>query len=88
MLWQDIINGSYAIFGVPFIILNIIKLYKDKEVRGVSWIYTGYFVTLGFWNLYYWGFLDQWFSFYSGLAILVSNIVWMCQMIYYNRKES
>ena len=84
MNWQDAINGCYELFGAPFILLSIIKLYKEKIVRGVSWIHVGYFTTWGFWNLYYYPHLGQWYSFAGGIAIVTFNTIWLVQMLYYS----
>jgi len=84
-MWQDIINGSYELFGAPFIFLSVIKLYKDKKVQGVSWIHAGFFTTWGVWNLYYYPSLDQWFSFFGGVAIVIVNTIWLFQLIYYSK---
>jgi len=85
MIWQDIVNGSYELLGAPFILLSVIKLYKDKQVQGISWLHAGYFMTWGIWNLYYYPFLNQWFSFVGGIAIATVQIIWLFQLIYYSK---
>ena len=47
-MWQDNINSSFEFFGGLFILLSIIKLYKDEKVRGVSFIHVGYFAMWGY----------------------------------------
>jgi hypothetical protein len=84
----DLINGTFESIGAFFILLSVIKLYRDKKVRGVSWVHVGFFATWGYWNLYYYPHLNQWFSFFGGLGIVVTNSIWLCQLIYYSKKEN
>lgn len=84
----DIINGMFETCGAFFILPSIIKLAKDKQVRGVSWVHAGFFATWGFWNLFYYPSLDQWFSFAGGVGLVLTNTIWLAQLIYYSNKES
>jgi len=83
--WQDLVNGSYELLGAPFIFLSVIQLYKEKKVHGVSWMHAAFFATWGFWNLYYYPHLDQWFSFIGGVAIVIVNTFWLGQILYYSK---
>jgi len=87
MITPDFINGSFEILGAPFIFLSIIKLYKDKEVRGVSWAGVCFFTLWGFWNLYYFSHLGQYVSFVGGILIVSVNFIWLGQIVYYLYKE-
>ena len=87
MNYPDIINGCFELFGAPFIALSIIKLHKQKVVRGISWLHAGFFAVWGMWNLYYYPYLNQWVSFVGGIAIAITNAIWMGQLIYYKCKE-
>ena len=83
----DIINGSYELLGAPFIFLSVINLYRVKKVRGVSWKHVLFFTTWGFWNLYYYSYLNQWCSFIGGIGAVIVNTIWLGQLLYYTRKE-
>lgn len=87
MNYPDLINGSFELFGAPFILMSVFKLAKEKKVHGVSWLHAGFFTVWGVWNLYYYPYLEQWFSFIGGIAIVLSNIIWVGQMLYYLRKN-
>ncbi len=87
MLWPDIVNGTYELIGAPFIFLSVLNLYKQKKVKGVSWIHVCFFTTWGYWNLFYYPHLNQWFSFYGAIAIVIANTIWLCQLIYYTKKS-
>ena len=83
----DIINGSFELLGAPFIFMSIMKIYKDKQVRGISWTHPTFFTAWGFWNLYYYPHLNQWASFVGGIFIAAANLIWVIQLIYYWKKE-
>lgn len=82
----DIINGAFELTGGLLYVINIARVLKDKKVAGVSWIPTLFFTFWGAWNLYYYPFLNQPYSFYGGLLLMSSNAVWVALSIYYSRK--
>jgi hypothetical protein len=84
---NDLINGLFEFGGALLICLSILRLNRDKCVRGVSPYPVAFFASLGFWNIYYYPSLDQWYSFVGGLAVVTANTVWLSQMIYYLYKE-
>lgn len=85
MTWQDAANGAFE-FSAAFAVLNHCRvLYRAKRHEGVSITSTAFFWSWGVWNLYYYPHLNQWLSFTGGVAIMLSNFVWMGMMIYYRR---
>lgn len=80
----DMINGIFELFGALFLILNVLRIHKDKKLSGVHWMPTVFFTVWGMWNLYYYPSLDQWYSFYGGLLIATVNTVWLLQIFYYS----
>ena len=64
---------------------NVYQLYLDKMVRGVHRLPVGFFAAWGFWNLFYYPHLDQWWSFAGGVSIVIANVVWVIQMLHYGR---
>ena len=87
MAWPDIVNGMFEMSGALFIAINVRQLHKDKQVRGVHWLPTLFFASWGWWNLFYYPHLGQWWSFAGGMAIAIVNAIWLGQMIHYLRKE-
>ena len=86
-MWQDNMNGLFELCGGLFIFLSVLKLRKQKKVRGVSAVGIAYFTLWGYWNIYYYPHLNQWFSFAGGLSVVLINTAWLAQIIYYTRKE-
>ena len=81
----DLINGLFEFLGSIMLWRNVIQLHRDKMARGVHWTATGFFAAWGYWNLFYYPHLDQWWSFAGGISIVVANTIWLVQMLYYGR---
>ena len=86
-MWQDWLNGTFELLGGLFILLSCIKLYRDKKVRGVSFVHVAYFTAWGYWNIHYYPHLGQWLSFAGSLTVTLINTVWLIMLIYYTQKE-
>ena len=84
--WPDLVNGTFEMIGGFFILLSIIKLYEDKQVRGISWLHASFFAVWGYWNLFYYPHLEQMWSFWGGVGIVTTNTIWLAQLIYYTRR--
>ena len=84
----DLVNGIFELFGGFFILLSVIKLHKEKKVRGISWIHAGFFALWGYWNLFYYPHLGQMVSFIGGIGVVNMNAAWLVQLIYYSHKEN
>lgn len=86
-MWQDIVNGLYEMLGGIMLWNNVRILYNQKKVKGVSVMTTAFFTTWGIWNLYYYPFLDQWWSFLGGLVIVFANVVWVSLAVKYRNNK-
>lgn len=82
----DLFNGLFEFFGSIMLWRNVLQLYRDKQTKGVHWSATGFFMSWGYWNLFYYPQLDQWWSFAGGVSIVIANTVWLGQMLYYRTK--
>jgi hypothetical protein len=83
----DMINGSFEFLAGIMNLINVRRLYIDKEIKGYSpWVF-GFFTAWGVWNLYYYPFLEQWVSFFGGVVIMISNTAWLSLAIYYHFKR-
>lgn len=87
MVIPDLINALFEFLGGWFIFLHILTLRKDKCVRGVNFFAAAFFAVWGAWNVFYYPYLDQMFSFFAGIFILIMNTIWVSQLYYYTRKE-
>lgn len=83
---MDFINGSFELIGGILCCLNVRRLLRDKQVKGVYWPAQAFFASWGFWNLAYYPSLHQWVSFAGGLLLVISNTTWVILAIYYRKR--
>lgn len=76
-LQPDQINAIISVTGSGFLWANVYSLYKEREVKGVHWGSVAYFTALGFWNLFFYSTLNQWYSALAGVSGVGANIVWL-----------
>lgn len=79
----DLLNALFE-FGAAIVMwINVLKLYKDKQIHGVFWVVWIFYACWGIWNLYYYPMLNQTLSFYCGIILVIGNIVWVSLAFYY-----
>lgn len=83
----DKINGAFEALGGVMNLVNVLRIYRDKGYRGISVLPTVVFTVWGFWNLYYYPALGQWFSFTGCVLIVAANAAWVSMAIYYGASE-
>lgn len=84
----DYVNGLFELGMALVILLSINKLRRDKMVHGIHWANIAFPATWGFWNLIYYPSLDQWFSFFGGLAVVIVNMIYLAMIFHYSRAQS
>jgi len=87
MNWPDFTNGLFESIGGLLLWANVRALYRDKVVRGVRILPVVFWSAWGFWNLYYYPSLDQWWSFAGGLGVVIPNTLWVLMAVRYTRRE-
>jgi hypothetical protein len=83
----DAINGLYELIGGLCLLQNCFRLYKDKQVKGVTLHAAAFFATWSWWNLWYYPSLNQWLSFSGAILIAVTNAIWVVMAIYYTKRK-
>lgn len=79
----DIVNGLFALCGGVMMVFNIVKLYSDKQYKGVHWGPMFFFVVWNVYSLFFLASLGQWFSFAGHSVLAVSETTWVGMMVYY-----
>lgn len=88
MSYWDLANACFEGCAAAFILNHCRVLYKDKKLRGVSVLSVAFFFSWGVFNIgYYWA-IAQTFSWYAGIAVCLSNLLWITMMLYYRHKET
>lgn len=76
----DLINAAFITFGGAAIWANVARIRRDKMVRGVNMGSTLFFTAWGYWNLFFYAHLDQWFSTGAEVTIASGNTAWIYYM--------
>ena len=79
----DAINGTFELIGAVLMSMDIVRIYRDKEVSGVWWPARLFFLLWGVWNIYFYSYYDHFWSWIGGLAMTGVNAVWVCFVLYY-----
>ena len=87
MITPDMLNSIFEGGLSIFLAMSVYKLYKDKMVRGVYWPMVAFTMSWGYFNLWFYPAIDQWWSFFAGIAVVIANTAWLSQMLYYNWRE-
>ena len=87
MQWNDIINGSFELIGAIVTWINVHRLYRDKETKGVFWPVWIFFSLWGMWNLIYYPSVGHFFSLYAGIVLVSGNIAWVILAFIYQQKK-
>lgn len=83
----DTINATFELLGAIFVLNHCRVLFKHKSSDGVSALSLSYFLSWGFWNLYYYPSLNQQLSFYAGVVLATSNVIYLAMVIYFRGKK-
>jgi len=72
----DIGNAVFEGGGATLVWLNVSRLRRDREIKGIDWRVQAFWAAWGVWNVFYYPQLDQWLSAAAGLVLVTGNLVW------------
>lgn len=84
---MDLFNAFFEAGGSIFILNHSRVLLRDKTVRGVSLLSVLFFSCWGVFNMFYYDHLEQNFSWYAGIMVLISNSIYAYLIVYFRMKE-
>jgi uncharacterized membrane protein len=87
MLSPDMINGCFELVSALIAGANIKALLRDKEVQGFNPLTLLPFTLWGYWNLYFYAHLEQWWSWWGSLGMVFVNTTYLL-LCYYYKKET
>lgn len=86
MNYTDLINGLFELVAGCLSLMNVRKLYVDKQVKGVSIAPVAFFTTWGLYNMFFYPHNGLMLSFWGGVVMTIVNLIWVGQMVYYSKK--
>jgi len=84
----DLVNSLFMFIAIIFNCMNIYKLNKDKEVKGISIIPNIYYVLWGSWNIYFYAANKSKLSFIAGIGVVITGLIWVSQWAFYKFKKN
>lgn len=82
---MDPVNAFFEFASSFFLLISVFKVHREKRVAGISYIHVGFFALWGVWNLFYYPYLGQSYSFYAGIFLVIVNVTYFGQLVYYDK---
>ncbi len=83
---MDEVNALFELGGGVLLWLNVKSLWKDKQVRGVSFAPFAFYLGWGIWNLFYYPALGQIWSAIAGVNVVLANLAWVVLALRFRRQ--
>ena len=83
----DIVNSIFFFATSFFVFMNVAKLLKDKEVKGVKLIPGVFFSISTLWGMYYYYQIGQMGGFLGITLLCMGNTCWIALAIYYEMQK-
>ena len=84
----DQINGGFIFVAALFYVLNLFKLMKDKDVKGISKVSIIFFSFWNIWTLFFFLMVTEfWWTIGAYVLVSVLNVTYIILMIKYTRKK-
>ena len=85
----DQINSGFVAIAALFYVMNLLKLIKDKEVKGISKISIAFFSIWNVWTLFFFiAVSEYWWTIGAYVMVSILNIVYITLMIKYGRENA
>ena len=81
--WTDMLNSGFEWATAVFVFRNCLALVRDKEYKGASFLGVVFYTSWGAWNVFYYLYLRQYWSWAAGLLIFVTNIAYVSLILRY-----
>lgn len=81
----DHINAGFEAAAAIILWLNVRRLWRDRELKGVSVVPTLLYFVWCLWNLYYYAHLGQTLSWYAGFGVGLANITWVGLALWFQK---
>lgn len=72
----DLVNALFELGGAVMLWLDVARLLRDRQLRGVYLPVRFFFLSWGVWNVFYYPAIGQTASFFAGLSVVAANAAW------------
>lgn len=77
----DMVNGLFEMAGAAFVCMHAHATWRARSSAGISLLACFLFAVWGAWNLFYYPWLGQFWSFAGGILVFIANIAWLTLVI-------
>ena len=88
MISPDMINAGFEVFGTVGVLVNCRAVFRDKRWAGLSPSVSFGFCLWGFWNIFYYGDLQQPFSVVASVGVACANSLYLYMLWVYRDKAA
>jgi len=86
---NDVINSGFVFVAGFFYILNLYKLYVDKDVKGISKLSILFFSIWNIWTLFFFIQVSEfWWTIAAYVMVTLLNLVYIFLMFKYSRNKN
>jgi hypothetical protein len=82
----DTVNAIFEGSGALLQWGSTYRIYKDRGYAGIYLPAAALFTLWGYWNLFYYPYLGQMFSFWATIIMVSGNTAWLVLMMFFGRK--
>jgi hypothetical protein len=79
---SDWVNSLFCLGGAVFILFSILKVRRDKQIKGISWAHVIFFHAWGWWNLFFFAMIGEKFAFACAVVLVVTEAVWINELLH------
>src|ERR1051326_5535797 len=79
----DMINGMFELMAALLVGNHCRVVLKDRCVKGVSVASTAIFTLWGFWNIFFYENLEQWYSLGGGIMLMLVNTLYVLLLLHF-----
>ena len=82
-MWQDAVKGILELVGASAVLVNVIRIIKDKELKGVSFYYILFSVVANGYAMYFYYILKKWYAIRGVTIYTILVTLWMMLVLGY-----
>lgn len=87
MLAADFINAGFNLAAGAFVLLNVRRVWRDREARGVSLVAVAFFTAWGAWNVLGVFPMLGAASVVGGMGAFLSNLAYLVSLLVFSRRK-
>jgi hypothetical protein len=83
----DFINACFLFTAAICCIFSIVKISKDKTIKGVSILQILHLWAWTTWGVFFYAYYQIYLSFWCSLILTITETIWVAQIFYYRERN-